>query len=50
VVPAADEVAGVSERIVIRVADTAGRPLEGGIELPLDTEQVRRLAAGTRSP
>ena len=46
VVPAADEVAGVSERIVIRVADTAGRPLDGGIELPLDTEQVRRLAGG----
>jgi len=46
VVPADDSVDGVSERIAIRVADTAGRPLDGGMPLPLDTAMVRRLAAG----
>ena len=46
VVPADDSVDGVSERIAIRVADTAGRPLDGGLPLPLETSVVRRLAAG----
>jgi signal transduction histidine kinase len=46
VVPADDSVDGVSERIAIRVADTAGRPLDGGLPLPLENSVVRRLAAG----
>jgi two-component system, OmpR family, sensor kinase len=46
VVPADDSVDGVSERIVIRVTDTAGRPLDGSSPLPLDTALVRRLASG----
>jgi signal transduction histidine kinase len=46
VVPADDSVDGVSERIVIRVTDTAGRPLDGSSPLPLDAALVRRLASG----
>ncbi|HEX4250720.1 MAG TPA: histidine kinase dimerization/phospho-acceptor domain-containing protein, partial [Pseudonocardia sp.] len=46
VVPADDSVDGVSERIVIRVTDTAGRPLDGSSPLPLDAASVRRLASG----
>jgi signal transduction histidine kinase len=46
VVPADDSVDGVSERIVIRVTDTAGRPLDGTSPLPLDAGLVRRLASG----
>ncbi|MDT7593667.1 MAG: hypothetical protein QOH45_3198, partial [Pseudonocardiales bacterium] len=46
VVPADDSVDGVSERIVVRVTDTAGRPLDGSSPLPLDAALVRRLASG----
>ncbi|HWN35174.1 MAG TPA: ATP-binding protein [Pseudonocardia sp.] len=46
VVPADQAVDGVSERIVIRVTDTAGRPLDGTTPLPLDAGLVRRLASG----
>jgi signal transduction histidine kinase len=46
VVPSNDSVDGVSERIVIRVTDTAGRPLDGTSPLPLDAGLVRRLASG----
>jgi signal transduction histidine kinase len=46
VVPSEQSVDGVSERIVIRVTDTAGRPLDGNVPLPLDPAQVRRLAGG----
>lgn len=46
VMPGNDSVDGVSERIAIRVADTAGHPLDGGLPLPLNADQVRRLASG----
>jgi signal transduction histidine kinase len=46
VMPGDNSVDGVSERIAIRVADTTGRTLDGGLALPLNADQVRRLASG----
>jgi signal transduction histidine kinase len=46
VVPTDGSVDGVSGQINIRVSDTAGRPLDDGPPLPLDTVLLRRLAGG----
>lgn len=46
VTPPEGSMDGISGQITIRVSDTAGRPLDDGPPLPLDTPLLRRLAGG----